>query len=201
MFQKKKKPEIIPQLSELELASYKTELSNKEDNLSYVKISDIDIKDLLPLSFEDVLVSIEDGLHVLYLSDVMTGDKYRSFKRKRGYVFNKDVLNYSRNKKSGKYVLIQTSSNKKVVRLVEDDELSDLKHFKLIDGIIKDMPYIIMQTYDKDTEIYSYTRDFNSLLPFINDEESVICNVPITTNKDNDEDYEPVSSSISLFDD
>lgn len=191
MFYRKKQEEIIP-LTDNEIKKLKDGLVENE-NLS---VTDLDIKDLVPQSFDQGVVNIIKDSHMLFLHDNIDMDKFRTFKKSKGGRFNQDVLDYTRNKDHGKYLLIKTNNKKTIVRLIEDEDILLYKTLKLIDGIIKDKPYMLFKTLDEsDTLISSmrYIKEINE--DVLIDSESIP--LPSTELEDVNESR---PTSISLFD-
>lgn len=197
MFQKKV---IIPEptpLSEKEIKNLKEKLNEKED-LVDLKIKDIKINELIPQSFNGTIVSVIDHRHALYLQDGMDGAKFKTFRKSSGGIFSKDVLNYTRNKKHGKYVLIEGNGERKIVRLIKDEEILLFQTRRLINGIVKDTPYMILKKL-KENEKYVSTSRYIKEKDRENEtvEEEVIIIIPSPKIED---DHETNTTSISLFD-
>jgi len=146
MFQKKK--EMVPEpepLTESDIKNLKDKLTAKENESEELKIKDLKIKDLIPQSFKEITVTFINDQHCVMMADSMNQDKYKTFKKSNGGMFSRDTLAYSRGKESGKYLLIEGDGERKIVRIIEDEELLLFQIRKLIHGIIKDKPYMLLR--------------------------------------------------------
>ena len=204
MFQKKKEeiPEPTP-LTVEDIQKLKEKLNIKDihkNEEAEIKIKDISIGDLLPQCFDEVDVLIKEGEHILKFSDTFTGDKYRTFRKNKGGIFTKDSLDYHRGNEHGKYLLIEGNGERKIVRLIDDKELLLFQTLRLINGIIKDKPYMLLKKLGKGEKItgkLEYIKK-NSEYEVIIDEEVMNIN-PVAIDIEDDPDF--ITSSISLFDD
>lgn len=181
----------------MEIKTIKDKLTEKE-NLKNLDIKDLDIKDLLPQTFNGTSITIMDGRHTLFVANTMDGAKFKTFKKTIGGIFNQDVLSYSRKKESGKYVLIEGNGARKIVRLIEDEELLLFKTLRLIKGIVKDKPYMLLRSLGPKDRLNGggkYIEKENSEIE-IEPEEMIIAPHP----KIEEEDHDSKSSSVSLFD-
>ena len=168
-------------------------------NENHIKVKDLSINQIIPNTIFDVTINIDNDHHTIYLPVNFNGDRFRTFKKSRGGMFSKDVLNFSRGFKHGKYLLILTDIEKMIVRLIEDEEILMFQSLRLIDGIIKDKSYMLLKTLqrgDKLTSTKKYIEKINS----DNNEEVEVMNVnlPVQDTVEDDQDY--TIRSISLFD-
>ena len=185
-------------MTEKEIKNIKDKLSQKED-LSNLNIKDLSIKELLPQSLNNVTITVYEGRHTLFLSEGLDKAKFKTFKKSRGGMFSKDVLNYSRGKDHGKYVLIEGKGERKIVRLIEDDELFLFQTFKLVGGIIKDKPFMLLkdlQEGQKFTENVKYIKEINR--EDLETEEVMSINPQVTAELE--DDHDSTGTSVSLFD-
>ena len=200
MFQKKKEEieEPIP-LTIDDIQKIKDKLSEKDKNEDIeIKIKDLKIKDLLPQSFGEVVITLIKNKHVIIFSDTINGDKYRTIRKSKGGIFSKDSLAYNRKKYHGKYLLIEGNGERKIVRLIEDEELLLFQTLKLIHGIIKDKPYMLLKRLEENENLIS-NREYikkNSETEEIIEE---VMNIN-PTSIDIEDDHEFIVSSVSLFD-
>jgi len=169
---------------------------NENHNL---KIKDLSINQIIPNTINDIAITIESNCHTLYLPDNFNGDRFRTFKRSRGGMFSKDVLNFSRGFKHGKYLLILNDTEKMIVRLIEDEELLMFQNLKLIDGILKDKSYMLLKTLQRGDKLTS-TKRYIVKINSDDDAEVEVMNVnlPVPSKVEDDQDY--TTRSISLFD-
>jgi len=198
MFHKKKIEEITPlPLTEKEIKTIKDKLSEKE-NIN-LEVKDLNINELIPQVFNDTKVTIYDDHHTLILAYGMSGDKFKTFQKSRGGIFNRDVLAYYRGLEHGKYLLIEGRGGiKTIIRLIDDDELLLFQTLKLIHGIIKDKPFMELRTLqegEKLTQTTRYIKETNNMHEEILEVEYVVPH-----NIKAKEEQDPISTSVSLFD-
>ena len=158
MFQRKKKEVEPTPLSDNDIKKLKTSLDDLHE-LKTIGIKDLDLGSLVPQAFEYVVVGHKDEKHTLFLDSHVTGEDLKKFRKTRGGVFNRDYLSYLRGKPHGKYVLITEHSDhdeKMIVRLIEDEELHIFEDYKLVDGIIKDKPYMVLKILENGKKLTSY---------------------------------------------
>ena len=120
----------------------------EKEKLDNLDIKDLDIKDLIPQSFNGTIVTVMNDKHTIQLPDGMDGPKFKTFRKSNGGVFNRDVLAWKRGKEHGKYVSIEGHGERKIVRLIEDDEMLLFQTLKLIKGIVKDKPYMLVRNLE-----------------------------------------------------
>ena len=198
MFFKKKEvePEIIP-LSEKEIKDIKEALSKKEVNYN-VTIKDLNIGELCPQAFNHGVINIVDGKHALFLRDSVNSDQYITFKKSKGGRFNKDVLNYLRDKPTGKYLLIEGKDDKKIVRLIDDEDILLYQTLKLINGIAKDKPYMLLKKLELNDPLFSTSRYIKEKTDDVIEDENVMSISPQVSVEE--EESAHTTSSVSLFD-
>jgi hypothetical protein len=197
MFQKKKEEELI-ELSEKEIQELKKKLIVKQNDPENLEVKDLQIKDIIPQSYNGTIITISEGYHTLLLPYGMEKGKFRTFRKSAGGIFSKDVLNYSRNKDHGKYVLLEGKGERKIVRLIEDEELSIFDSLRLVKGILKDKPYMVLRNLGQDEKLTSTNRYINENSESEEVEETIAI-VPHSI-ENVDDDYDTHTSSISLFD-
>jgi hypothetical protein len=166
----------------------------EEQNCSII---DIDVKDLTPHVIDGYLVSISDGHHTIGLPTNATGVQFRSWYRGRGGIFSKDVLAKIFNREYGKYVILKSNELKCIARLIDDEEELSFKTMKLVDGYIKDRPYMILKHLDNDDSIRSTYRYI--LEKDIEIDDEIHIPVPPQISHDEDEIEQSHHGSISLF--
>jgi len=165
------------------------------EDINY-SIKDLNITDIVPNSIDNYIVYIdEEGHHSIHLPLNETGPQFKIWKNGRGGIFSKDVLDFCLNRFCGKYLHIKGQNINYIVRLITDDEEHLFKSLKLIDGKIKDIPYMILRSLGADDHLTSIKKSITDK-DFIFDEETInIIPIKITIN----EDFEPHIGSISLF--
>jgi len=196
MFQKKVViPEPIP-LTAKDIKNLKTKLSEKED-LSELKIKDLDMSDLLPQSLNGVIILEHEGRHCLDMPFMMDGAKFKTWRKSKGGLFNLDAIKYLRGHEYGKYLLIEGSGKRKIVRLIEDEELLMFKTLKLLNGMVKDKPFMLVKNLapgEKLTTSERYIKK-NSEHEEVEDEMKI---QPTVIKPE--ADHESNTTSVSLFD-
>ena len=158
-------------------------------------ITDVKLEQLIPNNIDGFIVTIFEGHHTIALPDHTTGTQFRSWHLGKGGVFSKDVLKYALKKTYGKYVLIQGKDVNCVARLVSEEEQEQFTALKLIDGQIKDRPYMILKKMQKDEKLTSTQRYINE--NGMDHEETVYA--VASANERRDDDFEHHVGSISLF--
>jgi len=203
MFQKKK--EILPEqepLTESDIKKLKDKLTAKDihkNEEEELKIKDLSIKDLIPQAFKEITITFEKGSHCVNMGVGMNQDKYKTFRKSKGGMFSRDSLAYSRGNEHGKYLLIEGNGNRKIVRIIEDEELLLFQTLKLINGIIKDKPYMLLKELAEGQKITGTTEYIKKNSEHDEIIEEVVMNV-VPTSIEVEDDHESVGSSVSLFD-
>jgi hypothetical protein len=199
MFQKKVKEEEEPtSLTEKEIKSLKDKLTEKSENLDDLKIKDLKMNDLIPQVYNNVVITIMDGYSTLDLPYGMDRGKFKTFQKSAGGAFHRDVLNFSRGKKHGKYLLVEGKNERKIVRLIEDEELTAFKSLRLVKGILKDKPYMVLKNLMPDEKLTGVGRYIKENSEHDEVEETININIPVINSED--DDFESHTSSVSLFD-
>jgi hypothetical protein len=161
------------------------------------EIQDVRIDRIFPNVIDDVLVTIVDGHHTLFLPINFNGIQFRNWKKGRGGMFSKDVLNYSLNKSCAKYILLHTANLTCIARLIDEDEEELFRSLKLIEGQIKDKFYMILKNIENKSKLTSTFININEREPLI--QLDTISFYPNNTPKAPDEDFDHHTGSISLF--
>lgn len=199
MFFKKKveEPEIIPLTNE-EISGIKEKLVQSESAI--LSVTDLTIDEICPQPFTHGVINILDGIHTLFIYPTVNSDQYKTFRKSRGGRFNADVLDFTRGKETGRYVLIKNKTTKKIVRLIDDKDILLYKTLKLINGIIKDKPYMLvreMKLHESLVSTKKYIKE-NKEEYFEDDIDSMSIQPVIV--KSEDDDHEHNATSVSLFD-
>ena len=174
----------------------KTKKIRKEvdENVNYT-IKDLNMKDIIPNTFDSFIVTIFEGHHTIVLPSHITGVQFKMWSRGRGGIFSKDVLDYSLNKQPAKYLLFKDDKTTLIIRLIEEKELTTFEALNLVDGQIKDSKYMILRTLkdgDKLTDARGYTNENEMIY-----EENVSIMRAVKTMHNDEVDYH--ANSISLF--
>lgn len=160
-----------------------------------ITIKDIDVGDLIPNVYDDVIINIKHGKHVLDIPSEMGGISFNNWVKTRGGMFNKDVLRWKRKKPHAKYVLIEGAGLVSIVRLIDEEELLLFETLKLVDGKLKDKPYMLFKTVSIGSKLTTTERYIKEKNPFM--EETDVSD-PQAEN-DVKKSLEP--HSITLFED
>ena len=160
-------------------------------------VTDIKIEELIPNVIDNFIVTIFEDHHTVALPMNITGSQFRAWYAGKGGVFSKDVLKFSLNKSHGKYVLIKNSKLNCVARLITEDEELQFKTLKLVDGQIKDRPYMILKKLEEGEKLSSTQIYINEREIEIENESNFSSPAKSTTHED--DDFEGISRSISLF--
>jgi len=166
---------------------------NNIDNIeeyNYI-IKDLKIKDLIPNVIENVIILNNDKVEI-HLPNEMSGLSLKIWMKGRGGVFYNDI----KKKINSNYVLLQGEGKKIIARLIEDNEIEQFNIFNLIDGKIKDKPYMILKKLNEDEKLTTTIRPiFNETEEIDHDPKIIIVNDIEEENTDNSSD-----NNIALFD-
>jgi hypothetical protein len=105
------------------------------------------------------------------------------------------VLNFTFKQPHGKYILIKSKGLNCVARVITEEEELQFRTMKLVDGQIKDRPYMILKKLENGEKLSSTQRYINE--KDIEHEESTIIPASRTASQDDDSDHHV--GSISLF--
>lgn len=158
-------------------------------------VKDVKIEELIPNVIDDFIVTIFEDHHTIVLPLNITGTQFRAWYKAKGGVFSKDVLNFSLNKPHGKYVLIKSKGVNYVARVITEEEELQFKTLKLVDGQIKDRPYMILKKLEEGEKLSSTQRYINE--KDMEHEENAY--IPASHESSQDDDVEHHVGSISLF--
>lgn len=156
-------------------------------------VTDVDIEQLIPNVVDNFLVVMHEDHHTIVLPMDVTGIEFRAWYKGRGGVFSKDVLRHSLNQSHGKYVLVKDNDINIVARLISEEEELSFEALKLIDGKIKDTPYMIFKKLHYGEKLTSNKATIKEIDLEQEDPELIY------VSKTVDEDFEPHVGSISLF--
>jgi hypothetical protein len=173
----------------------KTDIQSEE--LNDYTIKDLTIDEIVPNVIDDFIVTIFEDHHTIFLPSTTTGIQFKVWNRGRGGVFSKDVLKHTQKKKTGQYIIIKGNEVRCIARLITEEEQSLFGSLKLIDGKIKDIPYMILKNLKEDEKLIS-TRKYKEYIEkdIINEEVMI---KPSSTKIMPDDDYDHHTGSISLF--
>lgn len=167
----------------------------ESDNIVKETITDVTFEHLIPNVIDNIIVTIFEDHHTVVLPVGFTGSQFRTWHKGKGGVFSTDVLNFTLNKPHGKYVLIKSKDQNCVARIIEEPEELQFKTMKLVDGQIKDRPYMILKKLEEGEKLASTQRYINEkdVIPEENEY------VPASSKPTQDDDFEHHVGSISLF--
>jgi hypothetical protein len=180
----------------------KTQLSRIED-IAFVTLTDLSVGQLLPTVIDDVMVSIYEGYHTIFPPMTMGRFDYNNtWKKGVGGVFNKDVLDFSRNKETGKYLHVQSPTVNCIIRLITEEETERFTLLGLVHGHIKDASYMVLRNLESPDSLLTNIEDFrsDSVVPhediiFYEEANAEGFGLPVSMS----EDFEPHVGSLSLF--
>jgi hypothetical protein len=158
-------------------------------------IKDIKIEQLIPNVIDNYIVTVFEDHHTVVLPINITGTQFRAWYKGKGGVFSKDVLNFTLNKPFGKYILIKGKSLHCVARVIEEEEELQFRTLKLVDGQIKDRPYMILKKLEEGEKLWSTQRYINE--KDVEHEENPYILASRESSQDDDVDHHV--GSISLF--
>ena len=158
-------------------------------------VTDIKFEKLIPNVIDNFLVTIFEDHHTILLPINTTGTQFRAWNKGKGGVFSKDVLNFSLKKPHGKYILIKSKALKCIARVITEEEELQFKTMKLVDGQIKDRPYMILKKIENGEKLSSTQRYINE--KDIEHEENAY--IPTSRKTAQDDDVDHYVGSISLF--
>ena len=156
-------------------------------------VTDVNIGELIPNVIDNILVTMFENYHTVVLPLNVNDIMFRVWQKGRGGVFSKDVTQYSKGKTTSKYVLIKGASLNCVARLVSEQEELTFTALKLIDGKIKDRPYMILKHLSEGEKLNSSVSSGD--LSFGHEEAGIM----YASIQHPDEDFEAHAGSISLF--
>lgn len=165
-------------------------LKNIEE--SNLKIRDIELKELIPNSIDGVVVNIVDGRHTIFLPNEFGKEKFRKWMNGRGGVFSKDIHTNNINNTDPRYVLLIDEDETFISRLIKDEELEAFSVLKLIDGKIKDKPFMILRKIQNGEKLTSTRR-------YIKENEEMDSNPEVINTTNIPQEDEANYSTHSLF--
>jgi hypothetical protein len=158
-------------------------------------VTDLKIECLIPNVIDNIIVTIFEDHHTLALPMSVNGQYFRAWNKSKGGVFSKDVLNFSLDLPHGKYVLIKGFTMNCVARLISEEEELQFTALKLVDGKIKDRPYMILKKLEEGEKLSSTQRYINE--KDMEPEDNIYVHASQESIHDDDVDHHV--GSISLF--
>jgi len=159
------------------------------------KITDVKIEKLIPNVIDDYIVTIYEDHHTIVLPLNINGTQFKAWCKGRGGVFSKDVLNFSLGLEHGKYVLMKGKKLNCIARVITEEEELQFKTMKLVDGQIKDRPYMILKKLENGEKLSSTQRYINE--KELEHEDNIFIATSAKPSQDDDVDHHV--GSISLF--
>jgi len=163
-----------------------------DNNLS---IKDLNINEIVPNVVENVIIHVFDNRCQLNLPSNMTGFDFKKWKNGRGGIFSKDLNDFLFGKNDNQYVLLKSEKERKIIRLINDNENKIFEQLNLIDGKIKDKNYMVIRTLYNEEPLTKNNRYIEQ-----NTEETNIPIINISLNSNEDSENRD-KDSISLFGD
>lgn len=163
------------------------------------QVKDLNLEDLVPTIIDGVTISIVDGRREISLPDSMNGDKFRTWKKRRGGAFYKDVFELTRGRDHGKYVMVTGEDLEYVIRLIDEEEIEEFQARRLVHGKIKDKSFMILHN---NSEIPENEENEDGYIDENNQEDNQNEHLMIVkpTNIAPDDEETGSAKSISLFD-
>jgi hypothetical protein len=152
-------------------------------------IKELSFSELIPMSYDDVVIHEDNGIHSLTIAPYFTKDKLKNWFKGKGGIFSKDYRNYLKNKKEvGQYFLISNKDEKNIIRLIEDKYLEDFKSANFVDGQIGNKSYMLFKKLDKNEKLTStYISDVDYSINYLHDKINLITEdegLSLFTNED-----------------
>lgn len=167
--------------------------SQEEKILNYT-LRNLEISEICPNVIDNVIVSLgDDKKAVKSLPPSMNNEAFKKWVKGKGGIFAKDINRFYNNKISGRYILLEGEGERTILRIIEDEELLSFEQNKLVDGRIKDMPYMILKNLDNDESLSTTSR-------YIIERDDLIEEESQPQNMPHDESEDP-SQSMKLFSD
>jgi hypothetical protein len=165
------------------------------------QVKDIHIKDLVPNTIDGVVIQVIDNRRQISLPLTMNGEKFVTWKKKRGGIFYKDLFNWIKGEPYGKYIKASGEDVLLILRIIDDEDLELFQLKKLVHGKIKDQNVMILRNLSENDILeeepeYIKESGLDNTKETENDDPMIseIVNIPL-------EDEEANSGrSISLFD-
>ena len=165
-------------------------IANPENDYN---VKDISIEELIPNSFENCVVMIFEDHHTLDMPMTMTGMIFSNWMKTKAGIFSKDVHKFANKKSYGKYVLYEGYNKKYIARLITQDELLLFESLKLVDGHLKDAPYMILRNLKENENFISVER-YIDVIP-----DNVHEDVMLVQNPEQEDEETNTYRSLSLF--
>jgi len=165
------------------------------------QVRDLNIKDLVPAHIDGVTIEVVDNKRQIHLPVSMNGEKFFTWRKRRGGVFYKDLFFWLNKKEHGKYVEASGEGILLILRIIEDNELEAFQSKRLVHGKVKDQHIMVLKNLvdeKENAEDYEYIKEID-----LDDEEEDENQNPLPMkNLDISLDEEETNSgrSLSLFD-
>ena len=163
----------------------------KEEILNQIiQVRDLNIKDLVPIKIDGVIIEIIDNKKQLHLPLNMNGEKLFNWRKRSGGVFYKDLSLYLKGYSHGKYIKATGENILLIFRIIEENEINEFQKKRLIYGKLKDKYVMLLKDLlKKDNEEMDYEYINNmGLDEFIDSEEKEIrenLNIPLDKEEGN----------------
>lgn len=164
------------------------------------QVRDLNIQDLVPTQIDGVTIEVVDNKRQIHLPISMNGERFLTWKKRRGGVFYKDLFFFLIGKDHGKYIEASGENILLVLRIIDDEELSLFQTKRLVYGKIKDQYVMLLKDLLKiegEETDYEYTEEINLEEA---EEENKDPEIPEALNIPLDEEESNSGRSLSLFD-
>jgi hypothetical protein len=163
------------------------------------QVKDLKIESLVPNNIDGVTIEIKEGRRETTLPPTMTGESFRSWKKRRGGIFYRDLFLFLTGQPHGKYIQAEGENLLYILRIIDDEELSLFETKHLVHGKIKDQNVMILKNMFETTETEAdlgYIEEINQ--EETEEEDPMIQKINTITLSDEDEANS--GRSVSLFD-
>lgn len=170
-----------------------TKQNNNEEKILNYTLRSLEISEICPNVIDNVVVSLGDDKKAMKnLPITMNNEAFKKWVKGKGGIFSKDINRFYNGKTTGKYILLEGEGERTILRIIEDDELLSFEENKLVDGRIKDRPYMILKNLKNDESLSTTSRYIIERDDLI--EESQLQDIPHGEGED-------PSQSMQLFTD
>jgi hypothetical protein len=173
-------------------------VENTDEEVNY-KLKDLKMSQLIPNIIDNYLVTILDGHHTIIMPSNITGMQFKAWSQGKGGIFSKDVLKHALNKKTPKYILFKTNELNCIIRIIEEDEQEYFESLKLIDGKIKDKPYMILKNLRSGEKLSNTNRYIDEKDIIHEDDMQISISDTQKIPRDDESSDDSYVKSISLF--
>jgi hypothetical protein len=129
----------------------------QEKILNYT-LRTLEINEICPNFIDGVVISIEEGKRRLDLPPSMSSDIFKKWLDGKGGIFSQDISNFLKKRPSGTYILMEGEGERTILRLIDEEEFIAFETRNLINGKVKDKPYMTLKTLKKEESLTTSSR-------------------------------------------